>query len=168
VPLVLLPIVPHLTTELGDEDAAKRLDALRLLCRLFVHREGGGRSLAADFGDVLDELLGRARDKEVRVRLRVCVFVCLLLLWCACFFVCVVLCCCLCALFLRCALRLTALSSSGKCRSAHLRERSSEAQRAAQAKKKAHTTRHQYKNVSTWHSHTPSHKKHIILNDNND
>ena len=74
MPLVLLPIVPHLTTELTDDDAAKRLDALRLLCRLFSHREGGGRSLAADFGDVLGELLGRARDKEVTAAVAGCVF----------------------------------------------------------------------------------------------
>ena len=62
MPQVLLPVIPHLTAELQADNEAKRLDAVQLLGKLFSLPSS---SLAADFGDVLQEFLRRYHDQKV-------------------------------------------------------------------------------------------------------
>ncbi|KIZ01094.1 putative Sister chromatid cohesion like protein PDS5 [Monoraphidium neglectum] len=58
----LLPVVPHLSDELCSTDASKRLEAARLLGRLFGQRGGG--AVAEEWGEVLTELLRRFKDEK--------------------------------------------------------------------------------------------------------
>ncbi|GBF94053.1 hypothetical protein Rsub_07321 [Raphidocelis subcapitata] len=66
-PQALLPVVPHLSDELGSADVGRRIEAVRLLGRLFGQR--GGAAVAAEWGEVLLELLRRFRDDKPEVRL---------------------------------------------------------------------------------------------------
>jgi hypothetical protein len=63
VPQVLLPVIPHLTSELHSEDGAKRLEAATLLGRLLSLP---GNRLVNEYRDVLDALLRRYSDTQVR------------------------------------------------------------------------------------------------------
>lgn len=72
IPHVLLPVVPHLTSELQSSDGTKRLEAVQLLSKLFSLP---GSKLVTDYGDVLDALLGRYQDTKVscsRAYARIC------------------------------------------------------------------------------------------------
>lgn len=62
VPQVLLPVIPHLTSELHSEDGAKRLEAATLLGRLLSLP---GNRLVNEYRDVLDALLRRYSDTQV-------------------------------------------------------------------------------------------------------
>ncbi|KAI8467337.1 MAG: armadillo-type protein [Monoraphidium minutum] len=66
-PQALLPVVPHLSDELCSPDAARRLEAARLLGRLFGR--AGGAAVAAEWGDVLLELLRRFKDEKPEIRM---------------------------------------------------------------------------------------------------
>ncbi len=66
-PQALLPVVPLLTDELRAAKAEKRLEAVRLLGRLFGQR--GGAAVAKEWEDVLIEFLCRFRDSSAEVRL---------------------------------------------------------------------------------------------------
>jgi hypothetical protein len=63
VPQVLLPVIPHLTSELHSEDGAKRQEAATLLGRLLSLP---GNKLVNEYRDVLDALLRRYCDVQVR------------------------------------------------------------------------------------------------------
>ena len=63
-PQALLPVVPYLSDELTAASPAKRLEAVRLMGRLFGQR--GGAAVAAEWEDVLLELLRRFVDERVR------------------------------------------------------------------------------------------------------
>lgn len=52
-----------MTDELSAGDAAKRLEAVKLLGRLFG--QAGGAAVAAEWADVLNELLRRFKDEKV-------------------------------------------------------------------------------------------------------
>ncbi|KAF6266620.1 hypothetical protein COO60DRAFT_1697167 [Scenedesmus sp. NREL 46B-D3] len=60
VPQVLLPVIPHMTSEMLAEDAAKRAEATQLL--------------VCEYVDVFDELLHRFKDAEVGIRLHLVEF----------------------------------------------------------------------------------------------
>lgn len=77
VPQVLLPVIPHLTSELHSEDGAKRQEAATLLGRLLSLP---GNKLVNEYRDVLDALLRRYCDVQVR---RAVVVSALLLLGCS-------------------------------------------------------------------------------------
>jgi hypothetical protein len=62
VPQVLLPVLPHLTSELQAEEGAKRLEAVCLLGKLFSFP---GNRLVCEFNDMLDALLDRYQDTQV-------------------------------------------------------------------------------------------------------
>lgn len=62
VPQVLLPVVPHLTSELQSGDGNKRLEAVQLLCKLFSLP---GSKLVSEYEDVLEALLSRYQDTKV-------------------------------------------------------------------------------------------------------
>jgi hypothetical protein len=62
VPQVLLPVIPHMTSEMLAEDAVKREEATRLVCQLF---SVPGNRLVCEYADVFDELLHRFKDAEV-------------------------------------------------------------------------------------------------------
>lgn len=62
VPQVLLPVIPHLTSELHSDDAAKRLEACQLLGRLLSLP---GNKLVNEYRDVLEALLRRYADGQV-------------------------------------------------------------------------------------------------------
>jgi hypothetical protein len=72
---VLLPVMPHLTSELQAKDAQRRLDAVSVLGGLFsgpqpVSAQEGleqhDSGLLLSYGDVLLDLLGRFTDQAVR------------------------------------------------------------------------------------------------------
>lgn len=63
VPQVLLPVIPHLTSELQAEDPGRRLAASQLLGRLLSLP---GNKLVSEYKDVLEALLTRVADPEVR------------------------------------------------------------------------------------------------------
>ena len=63
-PQALLPVVPLLSDELCSPDVGRRLEAVRLLGRMFGQR--GGAAVAAEWADVLMELLRRFKDETVR------------------------------------------------------------------------------------------------------
>jgi hypothetical protein len=62
-PQALLPVVPLLSDELCAPDVSRRLESVRLLGRMFGQR--GGAAVAAEWEDVLLELLRRFRDEKV-------------------------------------------------------------------------------------------------------
>lgn len=62
MPQVLLPVIPHMTSEMLAEDPGKRAEAMQLVCQLF---SVPGNRLVAEYGDVFDELLHRFKDAEV-------------------------------------------------------------------------------------------------------
>lgn len=62
VPQVLLPVIPHLTSELHSDEGAKRLEAATLLGRLLSLP---GNRLVNEYKDVLDALLRRYSDTQV-------------------------------------------------------------------------------------------------------
>jgi hypothetical protein len=64
VPQVLLPVIPHMTSEMLAEDAGKRAEATQLVCQLF---SVPGNRLVCEYADVFDELLLRFKDAEVRL-----------------------------------------------------------------------------------------------------
>lgn len=55
--------MPHFSDELCSADTSKRLEAVRLLGRLFGQR--GGAAMAAEWEYVLLELLKRFKDEKV-------------------------------------------------------------------------------------------------------
>lgn len=63
VPQVLLPVIPHLTSELQSDDGAKRQEAVTLLSRLLSLP---GNRLVNEYRDVMDALLKRYSDTQVR------------------------------------------------------------------------------------------------------
>jgi hypothetical protein len=63
VPQVLLPVMPHLTSELDADSPAQRLEATQLLGRLLSLP---GNKLVSEYQDVLDTLLLRYADPDVR------------------------------------------------------------------------------------------------------
>ncbi|KAF8072944.1 ATXR2 [Scenedesmus sp. PABB004] len=65
VPQVLLPVIPHITSELHASEPEKRLEAVQLLCQLFGLP---GNRLVAEYGDVLEALLRRYTDTRADVR----------------------------------------------------------------------------------------------------
>lgn len=65
VPQVLLPVIPHLTSELHSDDGTKRQEAATLLGRLLSLP---GNRLVNEYKDVLDALLRRYSDTQVGVR----------------------------------------------------------------------------------------------------
>ncbi|WIA29168.1 hypothetical protein OEZ86_011679 [Tetradesmus obliquus] len=71
VPQVLLPVIPHMTSEMLAEDPGKRAEATQLVCQLF---SVPGNRLVAEYGDVFDELLHRFKDAEVGIRLHLVEF----------------------------------------------------------------------------------------------
>lgn len=62
VPQVLLPVIPHLTSELHSDEGPKRLEAATLLGRLLSLP---GNRLVNEYKDVLDALLRRYSDTQV-------------------------------------------------------------------------------------------------------
>eukprot|EP00882_Tetradesmus_deserticola_P022060 GHRQ01023943.1.p1 GENE.GHRQ01023943.1~~GHRQ01023943.1.p1 ORF type:complete len:442 (+),score=232.76 GHRQ01023943.1:175-1326(+) len=71
VPQVLLPVIPHMTSEMLAEDAGKRAEATQLVCQLFTVP---GNRLVCEYVDVFDELLHRFKDAEVGIRLHLVEF----------------------------------------------------------------------------------------------
>lgn len=63
IPQVLLPVIPHLTDDLMSEEGPKRLETVRLLGQLFSMP---GNKLVAEYTEVLDALLSRGCDSQVR------------------------------------------------------------------------------------------------------
>lgn len=74
-PQALLPVVPLLSDELGSPDWGRRMEAVKLLGRLFG--QAGGAAVAAEWDDVLSELLRRFTDEKVRVWLCLLAWACL-------------------------------------------------------------------------------------------
>lgn len=62
VPQVLLPVIPHLASELHSDEGPKRLEAATLLGRLLSLP---GNRLVNEYKDVLDALLRRYSDTQV-------------------------------------------------------------------------------------------------------
>ncbi len=68
-PQTLLPVLPHLESELRIEDTAKRVAAVQLLGSLFGQ---GGSDLDTSYTQLFGEFLRRFRDVSVRVARQRC------------------------------------------------------------------------------------------------
>jgi hypothetical protein len=61
-PQALLPVLPHLVSELQVEAQDRRLQAIDLLVSAFA---GSDSSMDVDYSDLFEELLRRCCDKQV-------------------------------------------------------------------------------------------------------